>query len=129
MATGNSKTKPKKVAAKESKKSTAKRDVAANPSASVSDFATILSPVITEKSSLVGGDRKHVVFRVSPQASKADIKGAVERIFKVEVDKVRTCNLMGKPKRTARSAGRRAAIKKAYVTLKSGHTIDVVEGL
>lgn len=121
---------PKKAAAKKSAaKKAAVEKRTAPPGAYVADYGIILSPVITEKSSLVGGDRRHVVFRVAPRANKTEIREAVERIFKVEVAKVRTCNLMGKPKRTARSIGRRAAIKKAYITLKAGHSIDVVEGL
>ena len=92
------------------------------------DYHLLRRPVITEKSSIVGIGNT-VVFRVDPRASKPEIQRAVERVFKVEVDKVRTLNFIGKLKRTARQVGRQAKYKKAYVTLKAGHTIDLVEGL
>lgn len=97
--------------------------------ATVQAYGLIHSPVITEKSSLVGGGGRTVVFRVDRNATKDDIRSAVERVFKVDVEAVRTCNYMGKPKRTTRSLGRRAAFKKAYVTLREGQTIDLVEGV
>lgn len=97
------------------------------------DFAVLLSPVITEKSSLVGtqsaSGSKTFVFRVDRRSDKDQIRAAVEKIFKVNVLKVRTVNCLGKIKRTNRSIGRRAASKKAYVTLKEGQSISVVEGL
>ena len=93
------------------------------------DYQVLIKPVVTEKSSVVGGVGSCAVFKVAKRATKDQIKGAVERVFKVEVDKVRTCNFIGKLKRTNRSVGRRAAYKKAYVSLKPGHTIDLVEGL
>lgn len=98
--------------------------------ASVADYATLLKPVITEKSSLVGSSQGGgVVFRVDRRATKTDVKHAVERIFNVEVDKVRTVSYLGKMKRTARTVGRRVNFKKAYVTLKPGFSIDLVEGV
>jgi len=93
------------------------------------DYSVLIAPVVTEKSALVGGDGGGVVFKVRPEANKTEIKEAVERVFNVEVKSVRTSHLMGKMKRTTRSVGRRASVKKAYVTLKQGHTIDIVEGL
>ena len=100
----------------------------ANP-ATVRDYATLLCPVVTEKSSMVGASGSVVTFRVAPEAGKEDIKRAVERVYKVEVAAVRTMNFMGKPKRTTRSQGRRAGYKKALVTLKEGHSIAIVEGV
>ncbi|MBX7138410.1 MAG: 50S ribosomal protein L23 [Oligoflexia bacterium] len=93
------------------------------------DYAVLQSPVITEKSSLAGSESNTVVFRVDRRATKDDIRSAVQKIYKVEVKAVRTCNYMGKVKRTKGAQGRRAAFKKAYVSLKEGQTIDVVEGL
>ena len=95
----------------------------------LADYRILLRPVITEKSSLVGGERRRVVFRVEWTASKDDIRGAVERAFNVKVARVNTAKFLGKPKRTMRSDGRRSHFKKAYVTLKEGYSIDVVEGL
>ncbi len=98
-------------------------------SATAEQYRMILTPVITEKSSLVGATGNVATFKVAVEATKLQIKDAVQRIFNVEVEKVRTLNVMGKMKRTARSFGRRANYRKAYVTLKPGQSIDVVEGL
>ena len=98
------------------------------------DFHVILGPVLTEKSSTLGSEGRGnvgsvVALKVDRRANKEDIKEAVERIFKVEVSSVRTINYAGKPKQTSRSRGVRAAYKKAYVSLKEGHRLDLVEGL
>ena len=97
--------------------------------AKVGDYAILLSPVITEKSALVGANGRTVSFRVDPRASKEEIRGAVERVFSVKVEGIRTCRFMGKTKRTMRGLGKRAGFKKAYVTLVQGSKIDLVEGL
>jgi len=97
--------------------------------ARVKDFQVLKRPFITEKSSIVGGDGSRVVFEVARRATKTDIKQAVERIFKVEVKAVKTCNYQGKLKKVNRSVGRRSSFKKAYVQLRPGQTIDIVEGL
>ena len=110
------------------KKKTAKSESSA-PSASVRNYSTLLGPIITEKASTQVGLGTRVVFRVGTHASKTDIREAVQRIFNVQVASVRTVNVLGKMKRTNRSSGRRAGYKKAYVTLKEGQTIDIVEGL
>lgn len=112
------------------KRSSKKKGKAAEARPSVRNYSLVLGPVITEKASTLGGGSGAVVaFKVDPRASKSEIKTAIERVFKVEVDKVRTANFLGKVKRTARSVGRRARFKKAYITLKAGHTIDIVQGL
>jgi large subunit ribosomal protein L23 len=95
----------------------------------VSDYDVLKKPVITEKSSIVGGDGSTVVFEVATTATKVEIRRAVEKIFNVQVSSVRTCNYLGKLKRTTRSAGRRAKFKKAYISLLPGQSIDIVEGL
>ena len=97
--------------------------------AGVSDYQLLLKPVITEKSSMVGGNGNTVVFHVDPRATKEEVKAAVERVFQVEVAKVRTTNYLGKVKRTTGRMGRTVARKKAFVTLKEGFSINVVEGL
>lgn len=97
--------------------------------AHVSDYGILVAPVITEKSAAVGAEGRTVVFRVDPRATKEAIRGAVERVFSVRVEGVRTCTFLGKVKRTARSIGRRAGYKKAYVTLVEGSKIDLIEGL
>jgi len=77
-------------------------------------------PVITEKSTLVKETLRTVAFKVLRDANKIEIKDAVEKIFKVKVQSVRTANFHGKKRRQGRYTGRRADWKKAYVTLKEG---------
>jgi large subunit ribosomal protein L23 len=92
----------------------------------------ILAPVISEKATLVGETRKQVVFEVLPDATKAEIKAAVELLFKeqkVEVSAVNVVNVRGKEKRHGRFVGKRKAIKKAYVSLKGEGDINFVEGV
>lgn len=86
----------------------------------------IKSPVVTEKAmrgkddTVPAGLRQVLTFRVDRRATKTEIKKAVENIFNVKVDHVRTVNYMGKIKRQGRHEGRRPSWKKAYVTLKRG---------
>ncbi|HTY62468.1 MAG TPA: 50S ribosomal protein L23 [Acidobacteriota bacterium] len=77
-------------------------------------------PVITEKSTLVKENLRTVAFKVLRDANKIEIKDAVEKIFKVKVQSVRTANFHGKKRRQGRYMGRRPDWKKAYVTLKQG---------
>ena len=91
-------------------------------------FDVILSPVITEKATLLSEQNK-VVFRVDHTASKDEIAAAVEALFKVNVVKVNTLNVKGKTKRFRGTMGRRSDVKKAIVTLKDGQSIDVTTGL
>jgi large subunit ribosomal protein L23 len=97
--------------------------------AQVNDYAILLSPVISEKSALVGESGQVVTFRVDPRATKTEIRTAVERVFSVKVNEVRTCTFQGKLKRSMRGTGKRAGYKKAYVSLVEGSKIDLVEGL
>lgn len=92
----------------------------------------IVAPVISEKATLVGETRRQVVFEVLADATKAEIKAAVELLFKeqkVEVGAVNVVNVKGKEKRHGRFIGRRKAIKKAYVSLKGEGDINFVEGV
>ena len=88
----------------------------------------IHGPIITEKGTLVNELGNQVVFRVHPHANKVEIRHAVETLFKVRVEKVRTSRLLGKLRRVGRHIGRRADWKKAYVTLAEGSRIDFFEG-
>ncbi|WP_293902328.1 50S ribosomal protein L23 [Phenylobacterium sp.] len=94
----------------------------------VRHYDTILSPVITEKATLLSEQNK-VVFRVAGDASKDEIAAAVEALFKVNVTKVNTINVKGKTKRFRGIKGKRADIKKAIVTLADGQSIDITTGL
>jgi large subunit ribosomal protein L23 len=77
-------------------------------------------PVITEKSTTVKENNRTVTFKVLRDANKIEIKDAVEKIFKVKVQSVRTAIFHGKKRRQGRYSGRRPDWKKAYVTLKEG---------
>ena len=77
-------------------------------------------PVITEKSTIVKENLRTVAFKVLRDANKIEIKDAVEKIFKVRVQSVRTAVFHGKKRRQGRYTGRRPDWKKAYVTLKEG---------
>jgi len=77
-------------------------------------------PVITEKSTHIKENLRTVTFKVLRDANKIEIKDAVEKIFKVKVQSVRTANFHGKKRRQGRYSGRRPDWKKAYVTLKQG---------
>ncbi|MEQ1531799.1 MAG: 50S ribosomal protein L23 [Methylococcales bacterium] len=81
-------------------------------------------PVISEKSTLAAEKDKRFVFKVQKQATKKQVKDAVEIMFNVEVDSVNVLNVKGKQKRFGRSLGQRSDWKKAYVKLKAGHDID-----
>jgi len=98
--------------------------------AAIADYSVLVKPITTEKTTLLGaGDKGGIAFEVDKRASKFDIKSAVERVFKVEVSKVRTLTTKGKVKRTTKAVGRRKSIKKAYVTLKPGNVIELLEGV
>lgn len=93
----------------------------------MSDFklsGVILAPVVSEKSTIAAESDKRFVFKVLKQATKIEIRKAVELMFKVEVDTVQVLNMKGKAKRFGRSLGKRSDWKKAYVKLKPGHDID-----
>jgi large subunit ribosomal protein L23 len=89
----------------------------------------IEGPLITEKGTLVNEEANQVVFRVRPWANKVQIQAAVERLFKVHVETVRTVNYLGKLRRVGRNVGRRPAWKKAYVKLRKGERIDFFEAV
>ena len=88
----------------------------------------IVAPVITEKSSAAWAARKEYAFRVLPEATKPQIKGAIETLFKVTVTDVRTLVVRAKQRLQGRHVGRRPSWKKAFVTLKAGDAIEVFEG-
>jgi len=88
----------------------------------------IRRPLITEKSTRQKDENRQYVFEVDGNANKIEIQSAVERLFKVKVLEVRTCNVLGKVKRLGRRFGKRADWKKAVVTLKEGDRIEFFEG-
>jgi large subunit ribosomal protein L23 len=94
----------------------------------VQNYATIIAPVITEKSTKLS-ESNQVVFRVPGTATKPQIKKAVEELFKVKVKAVNTLVTKGKKKLFRGRPGARSDVKKAIVTLEAGSTIDVTTGL
>ncbi len=85
----------------------------------------LVAPVISEKATMVAEKNEQIVFRVTTDATKPEIKAAVELMFKVEVKGVSVVNTKGKTKRFGRSVGRRDNIRKAYVTLKPGQELNL----
>jgi large subunit ribosomal protein L23 len=88
----------------------------------------IVRPVVTEKSTNLH-DRNQYVFVVATDANKIEIAQAIETLFNVKVKDVRTMQYRGKERRVGRHVGRRAAWKKAVVTLREGDTIEIFEGV
>lgn len=91
-------------------------------------YDVILAPVITEKATLLS-EKNQVVFRVPLDASKKDVKAAVEKLFNVKVGAVNTIRHKGKTKQFRGVEGKRSDTKKAIVTLLAGYSIDVTTGL
>jgi len=88
----------------------------------------LLAPVISEKSTFVADKANQYVFRVASDATKPQIKAAVELMFKTQVKSVSVVNVRGKEKRFGRFMGRRNNWKKAYVALQPGQEINFAEG-
>ncbi|MGH7501472.1 MAG: 50S ribosomal protein L23 [Longimicrobiales bacterium] len=89
----------------------------------------VIAPVVTEESALLQDEARTYTFIVARDANKLQIRQAVQTLFGVKVEAVRTANYQGKWRRVGRSTGRRAAYKKAMVRLAEGDSIDVYEGL
>jgi large subunit ribosomal protein L23 len=87
----------------------------------------ILAPIVTEKATFVAEKNNQVAFRVIADATKPEIKAAVELMFKVQVEAVQVLNRKGKAKRFGRFVGRRRNERKAYVSLKDGQEINLAE--
>ena len=88
----------------------------------------LLAPQISEKATYIADKNEQVVFRVASDATKPEVKAAVELLFKVEVESVQVANVKGKVKRFGRSMGRRKDWKKAFVCLKPGQEINFAAG-
>ena len=90
-------------------------------------YAVLLGPVVSEKSTMIGEKHDQVAFRVKHDATKTEVKAAIELLFKVQVDRVSILNQKGKRKRFGRFEGRRGNVRKAYVRLKPGQEIDFAQ--
>ena len=103
-----------------------------NPTAAERTFeegrlmAVLVAPIVSEKATMVGEKSNAVTFKVLQDATKPEIKAAVELMFKVEVKGVSVTNIKGKTKRFGKSIGRRDHVRKAYVTLKPGQELNLV---
>ncbi|ROU00530.1 MULTISPECIES: 50S ribosomal protein L23 [Marinobacter] len=89
-------------------------------------YKVLLGPHVSEKASLVA-ENNQVVFRVAADATKPEVKRAVEQLFNVKVEGVQILNRKGKLKRTVRGFGKRDDLRKAYVRLAEGQEIDFVD--
>ena len=90
-------------------------------------FKVLVAPHISEKATILADKNDQYVFRVAPDATKPEIKTAVEALFDVKVQSVQTVNIKGKTKRTARGMGKRNDVRKAYVRLEAGQDIDFAD--
>jgi large subunit ribosomal protein L23 len=87
----------------------------------------LVAPIVSEKSTMMADKNNQIAFRVLQDATKPEIKAAVELLFKVEVESVQVLNQAGKQKRFGRFTGRRRNVRKAYVSLKPGQEINFAE--
>ena len=104
------------------------RRTAATTLSSERMYEVIRRPVVTEKSTMAS-EHNQVAFEVALDATKPEIKLAIEGLFKVKVKAVNTLNRSGKVKRFRGRPGKRNDVKKAYITLEEGHSIDVTTGI
>jgi large subunit ribosomal protein L23 len=88
----------------------------------------LLAPQVSEKATMLAEKANQVVFVVTPDATKPEIKAAVELLFKVQVSSVQVANAKGKIKRFGRTMGRRSNVRKAFVSLMPGQEINFAEG-
>lgn len=91
-------------------------------------YQVILAPQVTEKATRIADKHQQIAFKVRTDATKPEVKAAVELLFKVEVDAVSVVNVKGKAKRAGRTMGHRQDWKKAYVSLKPGQEINFAAG-
>ena len=96
-------------------------------SSNIVHFNTLRQPVVTEKSYTATGAANQYTFRVSPEATKSQVKAAIESIFEVKVEKVQVINMPSKPKRRGFRTGTRSGYRKAVIRLAEGETLDVAE--
>jgi large subunit ribosomal protein L23 len=89
-------------------------------------YQIIRAPHVSEKSTMLADKHQQVVFEVAPDATKSEIKRAVEKLFEVQVRSVQVVNVKGKTKRFSYTPGRRKTRRKAYVCLKPGQDIDFI---
>ena len=87
-------------------------------------YQVLLAPIVSEKATFIADKREQVLFKVTPSATKPEVKAAVEMIFKVQVESVQMLVQKGKKKRSGKITGRRSDVKKAFVSLAPGQEIN-----
>lgn len=87
-------------------------------------YQVLLAPRVTEKTVTLSEGSNQYVFKVAKDATKAEVKTAVEKLFEVSVEDVKTLNVKGKRKNFGRRAGKRSDWKKAYIRLAEGHSLE-----
>jgi large subunit ribosomal protein L23 len=90
-------------------------------------YNVLVAPIVSEKSTMIADKYEQVAFRVKQDATKQEVKAAVELLFKVQVEKVSILNERGKQKKFGRFEGRRDNVRKAYVSLKPGQEINFAQ--
>jgi large subunit ribosomal protein L23 len=90
-------------------------------------YKVLIAPVVSEKTTMIADKHNQVAFKVVQDATRQEIKAAVELLFKVQVQKVQVLNRRGKAKKFGRTPGRRKDLRKAYVCLKPGQEINFAE--
>ncbi|GAA3972509.1 50S ribosomal protein L23 [Allohahella marinimesophila] len=90
-------------------------------------YKVLLGPHVSEKATRIAELNNQVTFKIAPDATKAEVRQAVEALFKVSVQAVQVVTIKGKTKRTARGIGKKSAVRKAYVRLAEGQTIEFAD--
>ncbi|MCX8114407.1 MAG: 50S ribosomal protein L23 [Pseudomonadota bacterium] len=90
-------------------------------------YSVLVAPIVSEKSTMIADKHEQVAFRVKQDATKQEVKAAVELLFKVQVERVSILNQKGKQKKFGRFVGRRDNVRKAYVSLKPGQEINFAQ--
>lgn len=90
-------------------------------------YNVLIGPIVSEKSTMIADKNEQIAFRVRQDATKTEVKAAVEMLFKVQVESVQILNQKGKQKRFGRFNGRRSNVRKAYVNLAAGQEINFAQ--
>jgi large subunit ribosomal protein L23 len=90
-------------------------------------YNVLIGPIVSEKSTMIADKHEQVAFRVIQDATKTEVKAAVEMLFKVQVESVQILNQKGKEKRFGRFNGKRSNVRKAYVSLAPGQEINFAQ--
>jgi large subunit ribosomal protein L23 len=90
-------------------------------------YSVLVAPIVSEKSTMLADKHEQVAFRVTQDATKQEVKAAVELLFKVQVRRVSILNQKGKQKKFGRFEGRRSHVRKAYVSLAPGQEINFAQ--